>query len=90
MVDDKILIMDDYWLGTNDQELAQSLPELFRPPLETPPEFRIPGLIWENTAFPAAIRKNELLVLAGQEEYKSRLNAERAQSYRKLAGEITD
>ena len=89
-MDDKILIMDDYWLGTNDQELAQSLPELFRPPLETPPEFRKPGLIWENTAFPAAIRKNELLVLAGQEEYKSRLNAERAQSYRKLAGEITD
>jgi hypothetical protein len=29
-------------------------------------------------------------VLASQEDYQSRLNAERAQSYRKLAGEITD
>ncbi len=90
VVDDKILIMDDYWAGTNDDELARSLPDLFRPPLETPPEFRNPGPIWQNTAYPAAIRRNELLVLAGQEEYQSQLHAERAQSYRKLAGEITN
>ncbi len=88
LVDGKLLIMDDYWCGTNDGELAQSLPDLFKAPLEAPPEFRKAGPMWENTAFPATIRRAHLQSLAILDEQQAKFHADRALSYRKLADSI--
>ena|ERR1700677_2453380 len=89
LIDGKLFIMDDRWCGTNDDDLARSLPDLFRAAPQLPPEFQKEGPIWENTAFPPTVRRHHLESLARRDEEHARFHANRAQSYRKLISSIS-
>jgi hypothetical protein len=85
VVDGRLLVMDDHWCGTNDGEVALSLPDLFKPPPEPAPELRTGKPLWENPAIPALVRRRHLESLAGQHEEQADFHAKRAASYRQLA-----
>jgi hypothetical protein len=85
LVDGRMLIIDNDWCGTNDEELASQLPELLKPQRE--PEVRRSSVpLWENPELPSTVKRLHLQSLAMLEEEQARFHAERAQGYRKLAG----
>lgn len=83
-VNARVLILDDRWCATNDEALAKSLPDLFKPP-PTPPDPATSKPIWEMSDVPLMIRQNILNGKARQHQEQADFHALRAAMFREMA-----
>lgn len=87
VADGGLLVLNDYWCGTNNAEVALSRPELFKPrrqKLTTVEPF------WEDPIIPAFVRKHHLEFLARQHEEQAQFHSKRARGYRRSVEAIVE
>jgi hypothetical protein len=87
LVNGRLLVMDDRWCGTNSEQIALALPELFKPP-DSSPEVQAGIPLWENAAIPALVRRTKLESLAQSHEEQAEYHAKQAVTFRRMAASM--
>jgi hypothetical protein len=85
----QVLIMDDTWCATNNSEIAESLPDLFKPLTQTSTEF-VGKPLWEFPEIPLMIRQNMLRMQARKHQEQADFHAQRAAGFRQLEEKLGD
>jgi hypothetical protein len=81
--------MDDTWCATNNSEIAESLPDLFKPLTQTSTEF-VGKPLWEFPEIPLMIRQNMLRMQARKHQEQADFHAQRAAGFRQLEEKLGD